>query len=608
MSLGWRFRGGNPDGGRDYGNANVWAFDPTLDVFTREVCQNTLDAKVGHSVDLDFSLFRLVASDLAAFLPAIDWSGLEPHLRASADTEQKFGRELKQGLDHLDEREEMVVLRITETQASGLLGAERGDKSNFAALCRNNLDSEKGGTAGGAFGLGKAVLWRCSSLSTVLFHSDLVRAVDHDEDRRRGRLFGRCELAWHQLGGDEFAGPGWFGEADEKGQSISAWNAQAAAAAMLLDRPEGTTGTSILVIGFHDPSREGQETVDDMAAHLARALCVHFWPAIHSGNLCPSVGYWGDGVSGARTDVPVDLSRFVGPFIDLADKARDGETGQELTDVGAVAHRAVTLGIPPRHDGHAALEHHPDLYVRRADAATEQELANRVALTRGRGMVVDYWHLPNLRVGARPFHALLRCGEASSDHETAEAAEMFLRVAEPPSHDEWKVTPDMGADYKQGGGARLNEMRDEIRDALRRLVAPATGDAGDGPEALKRLLTIKVPAERKGEPRVTKLGGEVVGNTWEMRVTITAQPRPGHTWQFRLAPRTAVEGGPKGKVRVKEIFDLHRCSLGDGHVRMEPGKRQCALSLRLDPESLPGEPEDLAVEVALADRETVEVP
>src|SRR4051794_14261484 len=323
--LHWQFRGENPDGGRDFGNANVWAFDPTLDVFTREVCQNTLDVRHGDAVHLDFGLYRLTSADLETFLPAIGWPTLSDHLRASADPSQKFGRELKQGLDHLDDNREMVVLRISETNAKGLLGAEVGDKSNFAALCRNNLDSQKSSTAGGAFGLGKAVLWRCSSLSTVVFHSDLVASLDGNPEKQRGRLFGRCELAWHELGDDEFAGPGWFGAINEKGQPVSAWNAGDVAADMLLHRPQGTTGTSILVIGFHDPSREGQETVEDMADHLSRALCVHFWPAIHRGLLEASVGYWADGGAGERTEVPVDLQATVGPFADLEHKARDDD-------------------------------------------------------------------------------------------------------------------------------------------------------------------------------------------------------------------------------------------------------------------------------------------
>ncbi len=609
--LSWRFRGGNPDGGRDFGNANVWAFDPTLDVFTREVCQNTLDVRHGPGVRVDFGLYTMREADLASFLPAIGWSALEPHLRASADPEQKFGRELRQGLDHLDEQGEMVVLRITERDAKGLLGAETGVNSNFAALCRNNLDSNKGSTSGGTFGLGKAVLWRCSSLSTVLFHSDLVEPLEGDPARQHGRVFGRCELAWHELDHGEFAGPGWFGAIDADDQAVSAWNAGSQATGMLLDRSGAGPGTSILVIGFHDPSREGQESVEEMAVDLADALCKHFWPAIHAGTLTATVGYWAEGADGTRTDVPVDLAAGVGPFVALADRARDDDLDEELDEVGAVTRRLIDLTVPPRLDGeHDRVTHHPELIVRRADAKTDTDLVSRVALVRGLGMVVDYWSLPNLRIGARPFHAVLRCGEASSDGEGCTEAEQFLRIAEPPAHDAWKVTPDMGATYKPGGGARLDEMRDHVRQVLRALVAPrATGDA-DGPEELKRLLTIKTPAARKGEPHVTKTSGHLEGGSWSLSITVTAMQRAEHVWQFEPVVQTAVEGGgARTTVRVAAIDELRHCEVdADGLVRMNPARRQCKLRLLVDAASLPGRPEDVALDVKVASRKAVYQP
>lgn len=608
--LHWRFRAANPDGGRDFGNANIWAFDPTLDVFTREVCQNTLDVRVGPRVNVAFDLYRLAGVRLQEFLVGIGWPELEGHLRGSADPEQKFGRTLKQGLDHLDDHGEMVVLRIQETHAAGLLGAERGVKSNFAALCRNNLDSNKGSTAGGAFGLGKAVLWRCSSLSTVLFHSDLSEALEGNTARQHGRLFGRCELAWHQSNDSEYAGPGWFGADDPDGQAVSAWNARSAAESMLLGRPPGSTGTSILVVGFDDPSREGQESVDDMADHLSGALSTHFWPAIDGGLMDADVGYWADGPDGPRTRVPVDLHSAVGPFTDLAKKMEDADLRLDLAETGAVVHRVTRLGIPKRRDGvHGDLVHHPDLIVRRADAHTEKENVNRVALVRGPGMVVQYWNLPNLRIGARPFHAVLRCGEAAATNEARVEAEQFLRIAEPPSHDEWKVTPDMGALYKVGGGARLDELREQVRKVLRELVAPVASDATDGPEALKRLLTIKVPAERTGEPRVTNVSGDVSGELWTLALTVTAKPIDGHIWSFVPTARTAVEGGTRALLWVQTMTGPHNCSIEDNRrVRMHPGRHQCRFTITVDPDSMPGAAADLALELAVVERELLRTP
>ena len=50
--IGWGFRTAPNDGGRDYGNANVWSFDPGLDVLVREVLQNTKDAALSRKEKL----------------------------------------------------------------------------------------------------------------------------------------------------------------------------------------------------------------------------------------------------------------------------------------------------------------------------------------------------------------------------------------------------------------------------------------------------------------------------------------------------------------------------------------------------------------------------
>jgi hypothetical protein len=42
-SADWRFRPAPQDGGRDYGNANVLAFSPSIATMVRELGQNALD-------------------------------------------------------------------------------------------------------------------------------------------------------------------------------------------------------------------------------------------------------------------------------------------------------------------------------------------------------------------------------------------------------------------------------------------------------------------------------------------------------------------------------------------------------------------------------------
>jgi RNA polymerase primary sigma factor len=185
---GWGFRKAPDDGGRDYGNANVWSLDPGLDVFVREVLQNVKDAaaSVDRKVEMVFRIISLTGRDFSDFRESLKWDDLRKHLNASAENKQKLGTLLRDGLKRVDEEDQLLLLLIDDSGTSGLTGPER-ESGHFTALCRNNLDSNKEGAiagAGGAFGLGKAVLWRASRLSTVLFCSHLAKPEDGQTQNR----------------------------------------------------------------------------------------------------------------------------------------------------------------------------------------------------------------------------------------------------------------------------------------------------------------------------------------------------------------------------------------------------------------------------------------
>jgi hypothetical protein len=174
----WFFRRTPPDEGRDYGNANVWSLPWDIDTLVREAGQNSLDVVLDPAVgvEMEFRLTRLTGADLVDFKRAVKWNGspnvpgLYDHLQGSAKITQKLGNILRDGLDFIRETDELVLLRVDDHHTRGLVGEEFGI-GNFAALCRNNLDSSKlSETAGGAYGLGKAVFSRASHFATVIFN------------------------------------------------------------------------------------------------------------------------------------------------------------------------------------------------------------------------------------------------------------------------------------------------------------------------------------------------------------------------------------------------------------------------------------------------------
>lgn len=501
-NTGWFFRLTPPDEGRDYGNANVWSLPWDIDTLVREAGQNSLDVVLDPAVgvEMEFRLIRLVGAELDDFKRAIKWNGspnvpgLYDHLEESAKITQKLGKILRGGLDYIKETDELVLLRVDDHHTRGLVGREFGI-GNFAALCRNNLDSSKlSETAGGAYGLGKAVFSRASLFATVLFNSNLRDPMDvGGSNLKEGRLIGRTDLLWHQVGDVAFAGPGWFGLGQVVGsdvRAVSVWNNRELAHDLYLDRIGDDAGTSILVVGFHDPNSDAHKTVQELSGEIAQAVARSFWPALVSGRLSVHVTTYDSRVQ--QTDISVHAEDYHRPFVEMLHKFNTGELSEKLTNEGDVVQRRIALEIPPRKSPpkHDEIRHAALLLVRQ-DAENEPDgLTGHVVFYRGRDMIIKSLPLKQIASVTIPFRAALLCGEAVGDSEADCAAELFLRAAEPPAHSDWMMTPELKAEYAPGSRKAISKFFEDVKEEIRMLMRPRYDELNDGPNALKELLQI----------------------------------------------------------------------------------------------------------------------
>jgi len=501
-NTGWFFRLTPPDEGRDYGNANVWSLPWDIDTLVREAGQNSLDVVFDPAVgvEMEFRLIRLAGTDLEDFKRAIKWNGapnapgLYDHLQESAKITQKLGKILRDGLDFITETDELVLLRVDDHHTRGLVGHEFGI-GNFAALCRNNLDSSKlSETAGGAYGLGKAVFSRASHFATVLFNSNLSDPMDvGGRNLKEGRLIGRTDLLWHKVGDLTFAGPGWFGLRDQvesDARAVSVWNNRALAHDLYLDRNQDDTGTSILVVGFHDPNSDTRKSVPELADEIARAAARNFWPALVSGRLSVEVATFE--AREQKTHVTVQAEDYHRPFVDMLCKFNAGELSKKLANEGDVVQRRIALEIPQRKSPpkHNEIKHEAILLVRQ-DAENEPDgLTGQVVFYRGRDMIIKSLPLKQIASVAIPFRAAVLCGEAAGKMEADRAAELFLRAAEPPAHTDWMMTPELKAEYAPGSRKTILKFFEDVKEEIRKFMRPRYDDLNDGPNALKELLQI----------------------------------------------------------------------------------------------------------------------
>ncbi len=232
------------------------------------------------------------------------------------------------------------------------------------------------------------------------------------------------------------------------------------------------------------------------------------------------------------------------------------------------------------------------------DGAKERRF--QLAVFRGPGMVVTRIPLQAACLGARPFHALLVCGKgpeavapdgARASPAADQAAEQFLRVAEPPSHDKWMATPDLKAMYAVGCKKKLEEFLKAAKGKVQELVKPMPKDTGNGPDALKELFQIgSEPAARPDQPKV--IPGECLvdaAGRWVVtEARIRLKPRKSARKVFPAVFFLAETGGgsPVRWLTLEAVKDCQATADGQG-LEVPAGVREVRFRGVTDPATHP---------------------
>lgn len=572
----WIPRAAPVDGGRDGGNSNQFTIRPTTANLVREAIQNAVDEGLGSThgpVRVRFRLLSLRGTAKRRYLEAMQWDQLRVHVEACVDQsgDQQVASGLQEALT-MAASGELLVLQISDSNTRGLIGPET-ERGNFAALTRDNLFSEKNNEkAGGSYGLGKAMQYAASAFGCVLFSSELSEP-EPDTGNTHGRFFARTELVYHRLGKERYSGPMWLGRqrAGATGEPISYW-ADGERDALLRDlhmvRFPGDTGTTIAIVGMRDLDADRRRPPREIVEEMADAAERHFWPAIEAGQLevraqyveveDPDTGYE------PELDRLVDpsQSRVVGPYAATARAHAEGTTDELLVDDGDVVAVRVPLKIPARRAGgdrHQALVHEAIVLVRRATAEEEvdersKKELRRAVLMRGANMVVKSLDLSRGALGARPFQVVVLAGRAAGDDEVDGRAEVFLRAAEPPSHDDWQYTPRLRSQYALGAKKALTDFEQAIRLAVRRILQFDTENTPDGPPDLSQRFKFGEPAAPERAPRVVVRSQNVDDDgAWHIEAAVRLPGDLRSTVTGRPQLVFLGESGGRSKVRWQQL-------------------------------------------------------
>ena len=553
----WIFDPLPPSGARNGGLPQDYVFEQNVDTFVREVLQNAHDQRLESSAcsEVDFDLIQLTGQRKASFLEALQWRVLAGHLSGIAEGSSPTAVRIARELEEVDSRP-LRLLRIVDRNTRGLVGGEDEDGENFQALCRNVLDtSESNPDRGGSHGLGKAVLWAFSGVSTVLFHS----TVGEGQDKGRSRFFAKAEFPSHDdASGTPWNGPGWLGVRDEgRMRAVSCWDRDALDAAAQLElKRNDEPGTSILIVDLDEPLSDEDRPLEELASEISASASRWFWPAMLKGTLAVRIRVLHDEIT--VVDETARLTDEVRPF---AAALEEGEPVSDVRAPGAVAERVVTVGIPARKAvGGAARESETEasatLRIRSAGGDSEELFENCVALIRGAGMVVQYWKSPRHRNVEQSFHAVLLAGMAGGESEAHRAADRFLRACEPPAHDEWKASTRRQRElYEAGGSTRIKRLEGDVQSAIDSALFATPPSGAQGPDLLRKLFPVGggsgggAGSEHRFATSVQS--GELVDGVWTVLADLFHRKGDG-LWTARLELALDADSGRGTRLEITE--------------------------------------------------------
>ena len=400
----WWFESEAPMGGASSGafrNPLAGVGVPPVDIFVREVIQNSVDAEAASdsTVRVRVENNRLDGERLSKFRETLSLdAGSNVLLRTNLLPDRQVA-------GYLDGPLEVLTVEDYETVGLGgtVLPIAATDDDNFRRLCHKVGSTREAEGGGGSFGYGKATYWAASSIWTVVFYSRFAPTERSQGDW--ARLFGVSWFKEHTWTEDpsadevEFTGRAFFGLSSEhRGQPmvLPIVNDEAQDLAEQLGlrvRKEQETGTTALILG-------NKLDLDGIVDGIER----HWWPRLLADRL--EVEVVGERSPEPRADP--DLRPFVRAWQILDGGApRDEETHKKLT------YKSRSLGSLA-----LVLDEDPG-----------SKASNTIALVRGPLMVVqNYEH----RAGVGP-------SQPTCSGVFRAAAEMDepLSASEPPAHNAW---------------------------------------------------------------------------------------------------------------------------------------------------------------------------
>ncbi len=414
-TVGWRFpplSGGTRQG---YTNNDIEAFkgEELIDNLAREICQNSLDARVGKNgspvtVSFELKYIRTESYDVfGGYGKCIE--GCKQYWGNNKDA--KLSRFLTDA-DEMLARDTIPVLIAGDYNTSGLSGSRsRALSSPWEALTSSDGMSVKNDeTSGGSFGIGKNAPFACSALSMVFYNtyaSDGEKAFIgvsrmatlYNEERKETQRVGRYQ-------NNDDVNETWLPILSEDSDTFRD----------VFTRTE--KGTDVIIVGFNQEN--------DWMNSVCKAVLKNFFVAINENKLIVELK---DSTKRRRID-STSISQIVSDFADDKEMLITSQLYQAFTSPDS----KVALSVLEESDA--------EIYIK-SDSSFSRTIAN----FRDTGMLIC---LKSRRIFQHYAAVLVIRGEKLGE---------LLRATEPARHNKW--------DYKLITGASEKDKRKLARNSLK---------------------------------------------------------------------------------------------------------------------------------------------
>ena len=433
----WRFPTTFDGGGLGFNDGGTQLFkDDSVQSLAREVCQNSIDARPKDSelpAEVEFKTFKIQNKDF----PGYDEFARIIHNEVKHC--QYFYKNNKAALEYYQEAEktlnqnEILCLRISDFNTTGLTFSGSSRNNNWANLVIHSGTNDKNPEDGGSFGLGKNAMYACSKFGALYFSTHTIENIKKSECvAKLSYLYDEDGSVVHGLGNYGLYSNNKSIEDDRPITGLCNLDKS-------FSRRENEYGTDVYVLGFELSSSDiystEEQDLSKFEYDISSAIIDNYFLSILEKKLIVKIN-----------DITINSDNLYDIFENIYEKHPElfNSNTSDYLEIMKSETEVFPISImePDQPDAELRINLNPNYH-------------NRIAMVRNTGMkIFDKGNFPQITI----FSGILVLRDKNVNG--------YFKKMENPAHDDWildRIKTDKIA--KQ----RYDRMLNQIRDIIKRL-------------------------------------------------------------------------------------------------------------------------------------------